>query len=150
MPHGKWDQSKEYRIGDIVGWEHASWICNGKTQDEPGKSDAWMIQAERGKKGDKGERGFKGDPGVPGPVGLTGPAGPRGLPGPQGNPGPQGVIGPRGAGIVDCSLQDGDLVLVLDDGDVIRTSMMPLVATLVGYVKQALQSETSETSEASP
>jgi hypothetical protein len=57
------------------------------------------------------ERGEKGDVG---PVGPQGPAGDRGLPGQDGRDGADGV-GVKAAGVVD-----GDLVLTLSDGSLLR------------------------------
>ena len=102
-PLGKWVKGSVYRHGDMVGWDGASWVAkrNIRADDEPGKSDSWMIVAARAK---------------------PGPEGPRGAPGPAG---PQGPAGPRGEAAVplEMAVRQGELVLVFSDGTTLTASL---------------------------
>jgi len=58
---GTFTAGLEYRMGDIVGWNGSTWICNVKKTDaegkEPGEDATWHLLAHRGKPGKPGPRG---------------------------------------------------------------------------------------------
>lgn len=61
VPKGLYKEDAVYTENDVVMFNNASWIKNGKdSQELPG--EGWFLLA-KGTKGSKGERGEKGDPG---------------------------------------------------------------------------------------
>lgn len=68
---GLWDPEAQYEAGDEVAKDGSLWRCSveASTGDEPGKSGAWLLAAQRGKTGrpgPQGDRGEKGDVGQAG------------------------------------------------------------------------------------
>ena len=61
--------------------------------EEPGKSDKWVLVSKQGKAGAPGDKGDKGDRGNMGPPGLRGDPGTPGESGPRGKDGAAAVLG---------------------------------------------------------
>lgn len=106
---GTWDDGLEYRAGDIVTWDGASWGCGQATAvgEAPGTIDKWQILASRGKRGKPGEIGAKST-----------------------EPGPRGLQGTRGPAIVGAKLMGRSVVLTDEDGKEIPFSLEPLMIEL--------------------
>ena len=112
VPCGKWNPSSQYHVGDIVQWEGASWISHGADAGrEPGACENWMIIAARGKPGKPGERGL------------------RGVPGEQGDKGDKGEPG-RLIKIIEASIVGTDLMLIDEDGDIVRCAFAGIIAAM--------------------
>lgn len=62
VPKGLYKEDEVYKENDVVMFNNASWIKNGKeAQELPG--EGWFLLA-KGTKGAKGDQGEKGEPGV--------------------------------------------------------------------------------------
>lgn len=104
---GEWSPEKQYRAGDVVGFEGSSWralVANTDIEPPPltaTASPVWELVARKGDPGSPGARGFIGPAGASGPTGPTGATGPgggaTGPTGPQGPAGETGATGPAGA-----------------------------------------------------
>jgi hypothetical protein len=115
--HGLWEESKEYRCGDLVQWDGVSWVAKRKTATEPGKGDAWAIITPRAKAGKEGPRGPAGPAGPSGPIGLEGRAAPTPL---------------------EMAVRDGELVLVFSDGSTVTCSLREAFRDIVSIVREVV------------
>jgi hypothetical protein len=119
---GKWSDGLEYRRGDVVAWEGASWGCCQQTAagDEPGLCEHWEVMALRGNRGRPGE------------------------PGPRGERGAPGERGPAGR-LVACTLDElHRLVLSDEDGEAAAVDLAPVIQA----IGQAVESELDRRLEA--
>jgi hypothetical protein len=114
---GKWSDELEYRRGDVVAWDGASWGCCQATAagDEPGTCEQWEVMALRGNRGRPGE------------------------PGPRGERGPAGECGPPGARILSCSIDEAHrLVFADEDGELAFVDLQPVMEAIAATVEAEL------------
>jgi hypothetical protein len=85
---GKWEADDDYEVNDEVASDGCTWRARTASKGvEPGKSDAWVLVAKKGRTGPQGERGERGPVGGPGARGEKGERGEKGI---DGQPGPRG------------------------------------------------------------
>lgn len=120
---GKWDQGKEYRPGDCVGWDGGSWLARRRSAagEEPGTSDAFQILSARPK---AGPAGAKGDRGPPGPGGPPGPAGERGAPAPA---------------LAEVRVIGRNAIFVASDGELHELDLSPLFKQVQAMIDRTME-----------